>query len=72
MDIFVAQPLPHGFSVAAAAMPSCFGDRSLRAYGELDYKPTQNWIFTVMYDYWGGSASKPASNWGRFRALINS
>jgi hypothetical protein len=69
MDIFVAQPLPHGFTVAAAAMPSCFGDGSLRAYGELDYKPAQNWIFTVMYDYWGGSASKPTSNWGPFSSF---
>jgi hypothetical protein len=37
MDIFVAQPLPHDFTVAAAAMPSSFGDGSLRAYGEIDY-----------------------------------
>jgi hypothetical protein len=69
MDIFVAQPLPHGFTVAAAAMPSSFGDGSLRAYGELDYKPARNWIFSVMYDYWGGSASKPTSQWGPFSSF---
>jgi hypothetical protein len=69
MDIFVAQPLPHGFTVAAAAMPSCFGDGSLRAYGELDYKPAANWIFSVMYDYWGGSATNPSSQWGPFSSF---
>jgi hypothetical protein len=69
MDIFVAQPLPHGFTAAAAAMPSCFGDGSLRAYGELDYKPAENWIFSVKYDYWGGSATEPTSNWGVFSSL---
>ena len=69
MDIFVAQPLPHGFTVAAAAMPSCFGDGSLRAYGELDYKPAANWIFTAMYDYWGGSAHNPTSRWGPFTSF---
>ena len=69
MDIFVAQPLPHGFTVAAAVMPSSFGDGSLRAYGELDYKPAANWIFSVKYDYWGGSASKPTSNWGVFSSF---
>jgi hypothetical protein len=69
MDIFVAQPLPHGFTIAAAAMPSCFGDGSLRAYGELDYKPAKNWIFTVGYDYWGGSASNPSSQWGAFSSF---
>jgi hypothetical protein len=69
MDIFVAQPLPHGFTVAAAAMPSCFGDGSLRAYGELDYKPAANWIFTAMYDYWGGSARNPTSRWGPFASF---
>ena len=69
MDIFVAQPLPHGFNIAAAAMPSCFGDGSLRAYGEFDYKPAENWIFSVKYDYWGGSAGTPASNWGVFSSF---
>jgi hypothetical protein len=69
MDIFVAQPLPRGFNIAAAAMPSCFGDGSLRAYGELDYKSAENWIFSVKYDYWGGSASTPASNWGVFSSF---
>jgi hypothetical protein len=69
MDIFVVQPLPHGFTVAAAAMPSCFGGGSLRAYGELDYKPAANWIFTVMYDYWGGSARNPTSQWGPFSSF---
>ena len=69
MDIFVAQPLPRGFNIAAAAMPSCFGDGSLRAYGELDYKPAENWIFSVKYDYWGGSANKPTSNWGPFSSF---
>jgi hypothetical protein len=69
MDIFVVQPLPHGFTAAAAVMPSCFGDGSLRVYGELDYKPAENWIFSVKYDYWGGSASKPTSNWGVFSSL---
>jgi hypothetical protein len=69
MDIFVAQPLPHGFTVAAAAMPSGFGDGSLRAYGELDYKPAANWIFTAMYDYWGGSARNPTSRWGPFSSF---
>jgi len=69
MDIFVAQPLPRGFTVAAAAMPSSFGDGSLRVYGEFDYKPAQNWIFTVGYDYWGGSARNPSSNWGPFSSF---
>jgi hypothetical protein len=69
MDIFVGQPLPHGFTVAAAAMPSCFGDGSLRAYAELDYKPAANWIFTAMYDYWGGSARNPTSRWGPFTSF---
>jgi hypothetical protein len=69
MDIFVAQPLPHGFTVAAAAVPSSFGDGSLRAYGELDYKPAQNWILTVGYDYWGGSAKNPTSRWGPFSSF---
>jgi len=69
MDIFVSQPLPHGFTVAAAAMPSCFADGSLRAYGELDYKPAKNWILSVKYDYWGGSANKPTSNWGPFSSF---
>jgi hypothetical protein len=69
MDIFVAQPLPHGFNVAAAAMPSCLGDGSLRAYGELDYQPAKNWILRVMYDYWGGSVRNPASNWGPFSSF---
>lgn len=69
MDIFVSQPLPHGFTVAAAAMPSCFADGSLRAYGELDYQPAENWILSVKYDYWGGSANKPTSNWGPFSSF---
>jgi hypothetical protein len=41
----------------------------LRAYGELDYKPAENWIFSVKYDYWVGSASTPASNWGVFSSF---
>ena len=53
------------------AMPDQFGDGSLRAYDQLDYKPAVNWIFTIMYDLWGGSARNPTSQWGPFRALIN-
>ena len=69
MDIFVAQPLPHNFTVAAAAMPSMFGDGSPRAYGELDCEPAKNWIFRVAYDYWGGSANNPTSRWGPFTSF---
>jgi hypothetical protein len=69
MDIFVAQPLPHGFTASAAAMPSCFGDGSLRLFGGVDYKPEKNWILRVMYDYWGGSAHNPTSNWGPFASF---
>ena len=69
MDIFVAQPLPHGFKVSAAAMPSCFGDGSLRLFGGVDYMPSKNWILRVMYDYWGGSAHNPTSTWGPFASF---
>jgi hypothetical protein len=69
LDLFFVQPLPHNFTVAAAALPSCFGDGSLRAYGALAYEPTANWILRVMYDYWGGSAQHPTSVWGPFSSF---
>lgn len=69
MDIFVAQPLPHGFKVSAAAKPSCLGDGSLRLFGGVDYMPSKNWILRVMYDYWGGSAHNPTSTWGPFASF---
>jgi hypothetical protein len=64
MDLFVAQPLPHDFTAAAAAMPSCSADGSLRVFSELQYQPTANWLLSIMYDYWGGSAHNPTSVWG--------
>jgi hypothetical protein len=69
MDIFVAGPLPDGLRVAASGDAKRFGDGSLRAYGELDYKPAVNWIFTAMYDYWSGWARNPTSRWGPFSSF---
>ena len=69
MDLFIAQPLPHGFTAAAAAMPSYLGDGSLRVFSELQYQPATNWLLSVMYDYWGGSAHNPTSTWGPFSSF---
>ena len=66
MDIFVVQPLPHGFTVAAAAMPSCFGDGSLRAYDELDYKPAANWILPSCMTYAAARLGTPLRNGALF------
>jgi hypothetical protein len=69
LDLFVAQPLPYNVIAAAAAMPSCLGDGSLRIYSGLQYHPDPNWLLSVMYDYWGGSAHNPTSVWGPFSSF---
>ena len=69
LDLFIAQPLPYNFTAAAAAMPSCLGDGSLRVYASVQYHPTPNWLLAVMYDYWGGSAHNPTSLWGPFSSF---
>jgi hypothetical protein len=69
LDLFIAQPLPYNLTAAAAAMPSCFADGSLRAFAEVQYHPTANWLLAVMYDYWGGSAHNPTSVWGPFSSF---
>jgi hypothetical protein len=69
LDLFVAQPLPYNLTAAAAAMPSCFADGSLRVFAELQYHPASNWLLAIMYDYWGGSAQNPTSVWGSFSSF---
>jgi hypothetical protein len=68
MDLFVAQPLPYNFTAAAAAMPNCLGDGSLRIFAELQYHPGP-WLLSAMYDYWSGSANNPTSIWGPFSSF---
>jgi hypothetical protein len=69
LDLFLAQPLPHNLTAAAAAMPSCLGDGSLRVFAELQYQPSPKWLLAAMYDYWGGSAHNPTSLWGPFSSF---
>jgi hypothetical protein len=68
LDLFVAQPLPYNFTAAAAAMPSCLGDGSLRLFTEIQNHPGL-WLLSIMYDYWGGSAHNTTSIWGPFSSF---
>jgi hypothetical protein len=69
VNFFIAQPLPYNFTAAAAALPSCLGDGSLRVFAGLQYNPYPNWLLAAMYDYWGGSAHSPTSVWGPFSSF---
>ena len=67
-DVVVAN---NGIAGTGGSVTVAFGngDGSLRAYGEFDYKPSANWIFSAMYDYWGGSAHNPTARWGPFTSF---